>query len=133
VKQLIILILLLAPVISYAGDKTYGDAVVVDVLSVYDGDTFRVNIKGYPDIIGSNIPIRISNIDTPEMNDKDKKVRVLAQDAKVFTYLILRKGKLIELRNIRRGKYFRIVAEVYVDGVSLGDELLKAGLARKWK
>ncbi|MBT9528863.1 MAG: thermonuclease family protein, partial [Pseudomonas sp.] len=31
---------------------------------------------------------------------------------------------------IRRDKYFRLLAEVWIDGHSLGDLLLKAGLAK---
>jgi endonuclease YncB( thermonuclease family) len=34
---------------------------------------------------------------------------------------------------MKRGKYFRIVAFVYIDGKSLGDELLKHGLAIKYE
>jgi len=38
----------------------------------------------------------------------------------------------IELRNIERGKYFRLVADVYLDGVLLSNELTAAGLARNY-
>ena len=31
---------------------------------------------------------------------------------------------------MQRGKYFRILADVYVDGISLADNLIKAGHAR---
>jgi len=34
------------------------------------------------------------------------------------------------LRNIDRGKYFRIVADVYIDGKSLAQMLLTKGLAK---
>ncbi len=33
---------------------------------------------------------------------------------------------------MQRGKYFRIVADVYVDGNSLADELLQAELAKPY-
>jgi endonuclease YncB( thermonuclease family) len=33
------------------------------VLSVYDGDTFRVDISGWPPIIGKNIPVRVRGLD----------------------------------------------------------------------
>jgi len=42
---------------------------------------------------------------------------------------MLTKPKVIELRNLQRGKYFRIVADVYADGVNVGDELIKESLA----
>ena len=38
--------------------------------------------------------------------------------------MMLRGAKLIEFKNIKRGKYFRLVAYVYVDGVSLADILI---------
>ena len=44
----------------------------------------------------------------------------------------LREGKVIELRNMKRGKYFRIVAEVWIDGKSQGEELIELGLAKAY-
>jgi endonuclease YncB( thermonuclease family) len=35
-------------------------------------------------------------------------------------------------KNIQRGKYFRIIVDVFVDGVSLEQELLGNGLAYKY-
>ena len=40
---------------------------IENIISVYDGDTFRADIRGLPDIIGKNIAIRILGIDTPEI------------------------------------------------------------------
>ena len=42
---------------------------------------------------------------------------------------ILKDAETIDLKNIERGKYFRIVADVFVDGESLADELIVAGMA----
>ena len=128
----IVLIALFLPLYAYADNKTYGEAKVLEVTSVYDGDTFRANIEGFPAIIGERMAIRIAGIDTPEMRDKNPKVKELAQLAKQFTVKRLRDGKHIVLKNIQRGKYFRIVADVYIDGVSLGEGLIKAGLAKPY-
>ena len=38
----------------------------------------------------------------------------------------------IELRNPQRGKYFRIVSEVWIDGKSLADILKAKGLAKDY-
>ncbi len=114
---------------AYAKGKIYGSAKVLKVVSVYDGDTFRANISGFPDIIGKNIPIRIHGIDTPESRGK-RADKAAALKAKAFTVKMLNKAKVIELKEIRRGKYFRIVARVIMDGVDLGNELLKRGFAR---
>lgn len=115
-----------------AAPKIYGDAVVAEVTSIYDGDTFKCNITGYPAISGERIGIRINGIDTPEMRDNRPAVKALARKAKQFTVQRLREGRQVVLRNMRRGKYFRIVADVYVDGSSLGEELITAGLAKPY-
>jgi endonuclease YncB( thermonuclease family) len=112
--------------------KVYGDAVVAEVTSIYDGDTFRCNLEGYPPIAGEGISIRINGIDTPEMRDNRPKIKALARKAKQYTVQRLREGKQIILRNMQRGKYFRIVADVYVDDCSLGQELISAGLAKPY-
>jgi len=40
---------------------------VVEVISVYDGDTFKVNLTGEREIFGENLSIRLRGIDTPEI------------------------------------------------------------------
>lgn len=112
--------------------QTYGNAFVSEVVSIYDGDTFRVNLSGYSDIIGKNIPIRLNGVDTPEMRGKCEKEKQLARAAKQFTVAKLRAAKKIELRNMMRGKYFRIAADVFVDGQSLGQLLVSHGHAVKY-
>lgn len=37
------------------------------------------------------------------------------------------------LKNIKRGKYFRLLADVYVDGVNLGDQLIKHAHAVRYE
>ena len=126
-KNMVLLLLLLANML-FAGDKIYGNAFVERVTSIYDGDTFRVDIKQYPEIIGKRIPVRVADVDTPEMRGECKKEKELARQAKQFTVEVLRGAKTIELRNMRRGKYFRIVADVYVNNNSLSRLLIKNGL-----
>ena len=108
---------------------TYGDVTVSEVTSIYDGDTFRVNIKDWPRVVGYHMPVRVSGIDAPEMKGKCPKEIALARKAKQAVVAMLRDGKKIELRNLRRDKYFRLLADVYVDGKSLSETLLQAGLA----
>jgi len=113
-------------------DTIYKNATVLKVTSIYDGDTFRADIKDYPAVIGKRMSIRISGIDTPEMRSKCSKEKELARAAKKLTVSLLRGADHIELRNIKRGKYFRLLADVYVDGISIADELLKGGYAVKY-
>jgi endonuclease YncB( thermonuclease family) len=115
-----------------AAEKLYGDATNVKVISIYDGDTFKCSIKDYPAIIGENVGIRIFGIDCPEMTDKRLNIKALAQQAKQYTVARLRAGKVISLLNMRRDKYFRIVADVTVDGKDLANELIDKGLAKPY-
>ena len=45
---------------------------------------------------------------------------------------ILKDAEQITLKNMERGKYFRIAAEVIIDGESLGDMLIEAGVAVRY-
>lgn len=53
--------------------KNHGTLLVSEVTSIYDGDTFRANIKGLHSLIGERISIRVAGIDTPEIRGKCKK------------------------------------------------------------
>jgi len=127
-----ILKLIIVSSISLLAKRIYPNINIDKITSIYDGDTFRGNINSYPSIIGQNMSIRINGIDTPEIRTKCKKEKQLARKAKKLTVSILRGAKVIELRNLQRGKYFRIVADVYVDDKSLGSILIANNLAVKY-
>ena len=116
-------------------DMVFAESIPVSaVTSVYDGDTFRVNLPDeWPKLVGYHMPVRVAHIDTPEMKGECQEEIDLAREAKQATVAMLRAGKIVELRNVRRGKYFRVIAEVFVDGKSLGDELLRRGLAVRYE
>jgi len=115
--------------ISANASDTYGDLTNVEYVRNYDGDTITVNIKGIHPLIGSYIGIRINGIDTPEVKSQCQKEKVLAHSAKIFIEDILKDSKNITLKNVNRDKYFRILADVYVDGVNLSDLLIINGMA----
>ena len=110
----------------------YGTVTVSKVISVYDGDTFRVNIDSLPPIVGKNIRIRVNGVDTPEIRGKCQYEKNLALKARDFVRGKLANAKEIKLTNLQRGKYFRVVANVVVDGVSLEKELLDNELAYEY-
>jgi endonuclease YncB( thermonuclease family) len=119
----------LTPAISSA-TTTYGNITVTEIRSIYDADTFKVSIPEWPDVIGKSISVRILGIDAPEMRGKCQSEKEAARAAKQYTVEKLRSAEIVELRGIQRGKYFRILADVYVDGDKLGEMLVKAGHAR---
>lgn len=114
-------------------DMRFGDARVGKVISIYDADTFRVNIDNWPEIIGSNIPVRVRGIDAPEIRGLCIKEKFKARKAREFVKKILGVGLKIELKNIQRGKYFRLVADVFVDEKNIAEMLKEASLARPYK
>lgn len=127
VTALLALIFAAAP--AQASKKTYGDVKVSTVTTIYDGDTFTVTIDDWPALIGKSISVRINGIDTPEMRGKCQREIELAREAKKATVAMIREAKTIELRNLRRDKYFRILADAYADDKSIGEMLIKSGLA----
>ena len=131
-KKLLLLLALCLGVFTAQAAPEYGTVIVSKVISVYDGDTFRVDIDSLPPIVGKNIPIRLNGVDTPEIRGKCKYEKDLAIKARDFVRNKLANAKEIKLNNLQRGKYFRVVANVIVDGVSLEQELLENELAYKY-
>ncbi len=127
-----VILLVLSPVLSGGKRENYGSIEVAEIVKVIDGDTFRCNLHGYPPLVGKNISVRLAGIDTPELRDRRPEVKRRARAAKAFLAKRLLSARTIELRNIRRGKYFRIIADVYTDGINLNLELLRNKYARKY-
>lgn len=98
---------------------------------VYDGDTFYVDMPHWPEPVRKRLGIRVRGIDTPEIKGKCDSEKDLALQARDHVRIILSKGR-VELRNTTRGKYFRLVSDVYVDGIDLGKSLINQGLAREY-
>ena len=131
-KKLLLFLTLFLGVLSVQAAPEYGTVTVSKVISVYDGDTFRVDIDSLPPIVGKNIPIRLNGVDTPEIQGKCQQEKNLALEARDFVRNKLANAKEIKLTKLQRGKYFRMVANVLVDGVSLEQELLDNEFAYKY-
>jgi micrococcal nuclease len=135
-KSYIKIVVLLLPLLlcnalhSYA--ESYGDYQGAVYLKNYDGDTIRFNLPAYPPIAGKDIRVRVNGIDTPEIKGKCKKEKYEAQQARDMVADILKGAEKINLKNMKRGKYFRIAADVIVDGENLADVLIEAGMAIKY-
>jgi len=99
------------------------DFLGVQYLRNYDGDTVTVNIFDVHPLLGREIGVRIKDIDTPEINDKQPE----AVAAKIFLEEILEKSKRIDLIGCTRGKYFRIVCDIIVDGQSMSELIVRMG------
>ena len=101
----------------------------VKYLKNYDGDTLTVSIPDTHPLFGDRISVRVVGIDAPEKNGKKPCEKARARDAQRLIENLLRNAKSIELRNVDRDKYFRVLAEVWADGKSISELLIKNKLA----
>ena len=107
----------------------YGSYQVTRIHNVYDGDTVRVDLARLPPIIGENISIRLRGIDTPEIKGKCVQEKSHAIRARNRLRQLINRAHTIEARDISRGRYFRIVADLILDNVNVADVLLAENLA----
>ena len=102
-----------------------------DVIRVYDGDTITVRVASWPPIF-SNMSFRLRGFDAPELRGGCERARALAGRAKRRLSRLIHEATTVSLRDIERGKYFRLVATVYADGIPVSLVLIDAGLARPY-
>lgn len=102
---------------------------------VIDGDTIKLDTSKENNILKElGLSVRIYGIDTPEKAPRAKCASEdkLGQKATQFTKDIIGKKQIV-IEPKKWDKYGgRIDAIVKVDGVSIGDELIKRGLARAY-
>ena len=135
-KWLIIFLLLTANV-SLAND-TNEEIIILPpsgIDRVYDGDTFFINLSLLTPIFGDSLPIRAKGYDTPEIRsycdteEQKASERALGHKAREKVTELFNNAKVIALKDLERGKYFRVLATVYVDGEPLGTLLIDNDLA----
>ncbi len=101
----------------------------VEFLHNYDGDTITTNIPSVHPLIGHQITVRVFGIDAPEMETTNACERRMAIKARDEALRFLQNGHRIDLKNVMRDKYFRVLADVQVDGQSLAQHLIDENLA----
>ena len=89
---------------------------------VVDGDTLK---------LANGERVRLIGVNTPESVAEDRPVEPLGPESSLFTKKMV-DGKTVELRfdKERLDQYGRTLAYVYVDGVLLNEELIRAGYSR---
>jgi len=132
VRILTIVILSFLSLPSHVLAKSFGDYKGAVYLRNYDGDTITFNLPGLHPIIGEEISIRVNGIDTPEIKGKCEKEKYNAQQAQQMVADFLKDAEQIVLKSMERGKYFRIAADVIIDGENLADVLVEAGMAVRY-
>lgn len=132
-KRIVAALLLLASP-AWAADPVYQWRVI----GATDGDTLKIEMPGLPPEL-QPVKVRVRGIDTPESGGRAKCARekTLAAKATALTRFLLddarTKARPVTFSEIAWDKYGgRIDARVVIDGRSLGDTLIRAGLARAY-
>ncbi len=103
-------------------EQTFED---VSIASIYDGDTFKINLNCSLAVYCEKVPVRVRGVDTPEIKGKTPREKNLAQKAKEFTKEFLSVAP-VSLTNCGRDKYFRLLCDVTNgEGKDLARELIK--------
>jgi micrococcal nuclease len=88
---------------------------------VVDGDTL---------VLVGGERVRLIGVDTPETVHPRRPVEPLGPEASQFTkQMVEGKAVRLEFDKERRDRYGRLLAYVYVDGVMLNEELIRAGFS----
>lgn len=101
----------------------------IDVTKVYDGDTFTVNLPNVPAVFGNEISVRIKGIDSPEIRTTCAYEKEAALLSRSYLTRMLESGQTIYLTNVERDKYFRLLADVSVDGADVATVMISSGHA----
>lgn len=105
-----------------AQPPTVSSCTVAEIISTRDADSFTCRITDFPGIGPVRLRVTVRNL-SPLPTD------TAAQAAAEFTARLLNSAKTIVLRNIEMASYFRITADVKVNGRDLAAASIAAGLA----
>lgn len=100
------------------------------VKSVYDGDSITVDIDLGFNMWMLNQKIRLLGIDTPEIRGEERSDGLVSRDW--LREKINDKVVILKTHKDSKGKYGRWLAEVYLDGVNINQQLLEEGLAEPY-
>jgi len=99
------------------------------VVSIYDGDTIRADVDLGFNIKISNMKLRLSGINTPEIRGEERPLGLVAKE---FVKERIQVGSKIQIMTKKdaTGKYGRYLATIFYDGDrNLNEELVLSGNA----
>ena len=105
---------------------------VKSIVKIVDGDTFDCDIDLGFSVVLSKQRIRLMGVDTWESRTRDKEEKAKGLIAKQFTKDMLEGAEEITLKSHGKGKYGRVLGEVYCDDKCLNKELISGGHAYEY-
>lgn len=120
-------ILILLPINSYSEEQ-------IKILKVIDADTILVSAPFMPAPLKKQMPMRLSNVDTPNVKrwancDGES---VLGEEAKKYVEILIKKSKTQQVKIVGYDKYGRWLGQIYLDGKSISDSLIENKFARPY-
>ncbi|AIY06040.1 nuclease [Planococcus sp. PAMC 21323] len=102
------------------------DQIDVEVTQVIDGDTIKIMYEG------NEVTVRYLLMDTPETNHPSLGEQPLGKEATAENKRIIESGDVSIEFDVgdRFDDYDRLLAYIYVDGESVQEQMISAGLAR---
>ena len=97
------------------------------VTKVYDGDTITVDIDLGFHVVLKKETFRLYRINTPEVRGVEREQGLISRDW--LRERILHKNIVLVTKKDKKGKYGRWLADIWMDGICLNDELVEKGLA----
>lgn len=121
-------------------DPDYGSLTLQpsQITEIYDGDTIFIDNPTWPAFAGQHIGVRLNGYDTPERHSActdpaaKAKEEAEAMQARQVLVTAIAGAKVLELRHVGRDKYFRILAELWIDGQNAADLLVGKNLAVRY-
>ncbi len=112
------------------------DPTISKVIEVTHGDKLIVDIAEPHELAGSNINVSLKDIDAPDAIKSCPKQMELGTEVRDYVAQKLENASSIKLTNFRKTNT-KIISQVIVDGVDLGEELVSKGYASEeygfWK
>ncbi len=104
------------------------------VVSVYDGDTCRVDLDLGFGIWKKREKIRLARMNAPEL--KGSTLTAGRQSRDTLRHFILNQHIILETIKDRKGKYGRYLGEIWLkkngQWLNINDEMVKLGMAKKY-
>lgn len=92
-----------------------------EVVKVHDGDTVTLRT----DFRDFDFPLRLSNIDAPEMSEGGQETKEFVEGQVLGEHVTVKIN-----RYNRVGKYGRLLGDLHIGGISVGESELRLGYAQ---
>lgn len=125
--KILIALLILLPINSYSEEQ-------IKILRIVDADTIIVSAPFMPAPLKKQMPMRLSNVDTPNIKRWANcgKEAFLGEEAKKYVEDLVKKSKKQQVKVVGYDKYGRWLGQIYLDGKSISDSLIEKKFARPY-